>query len=192
MDQRIPARPADRRGVHSAISLVGFMGAGKTTVGHELAARIGWRFLDVDELIATRERRTIDQIFREDGERRFRELECAAVTEIINAPELGPVVLTLGGGAFIEPGIQQCLRDAQIPTVFLDAPAAELFSRCGQPGVERPLRRDLEQFCELYEQRRPHYLKAAIRVNTSAKPVAAVVQEIISALDLVLISGARD
>ena len=176
----------------SAVALVGFMGAGKTTVGRELAARVGWGFLDVDQFIEIREHRTIDQIFREDGEAAFRRLECAAVREAIEAPESTPIVLALGGGAFIEPGIQKCLREAGVPAVFLDAQVDELFQRCEQPGVERPLRRDAEQFRKLYQQRRPEYLKAAMRVDTSTKAVAEVVKEIISGLDLVPISGAWD
>ncbi len=176
----------------SGVALVGFMGAGKTTVGRELAGRIGWRFIDVDELIEIREQRTIDQIFREDGEPGFRQLECAAVRDAINAPESTPMVLALGGGAFIEPEIQKCLQDAGIPAVFLDASPAELFHRCEQPGVERPLRRDAEEFRKLYEQRRPQYLRAAMRVDTSKKAVAEVVKEIISGLDLIPASGAWD
>jgi len=192
MDQTVPEPPlAGHRGV-SGVALVGFMGAGKTAVGRELAGRIGWRFLDLDELIEIREQRTIDQIFREDGEPAFRRLEYAAVRDAIKAPDSTPMVLALGGGAFIEPEIQKCLQDAGVPAVFLDAPPAELFRRCEQPGVERPLRRDAEEFRKLYEQRRPQYLRAALRVDTSKKAVAEVVQEIISGLKLIPASGAWD
>ena len=64
-------------GHHSAttVALVGFMGAGKTTVGEALAARTGWRFADLDRQIEAREGRTRTEIFAEDGEQRFRELE---------------------------------------------------------------------------------------------------------------------
>lgn len=175
-----------------AIALVGFMGAGKSTVGKEIASRIGWRFLDLDELIESRERKTIEQIFREHGEPAFRRLECAAVRDVINAHDSTPVVLALGGGAFIEPEVQQCLRKAEVPAVFLDAPTAELFRRCEQPGVERPLRRNHEQFRQLYELRRPQYLKAQVCVDTSGKPVSDVAQEIISGLKLVPVQERND
>ena len=69
---------------------------------------------------------------------------------------------------------------------------AELFRRSEQPGVNRPLRRDEEQFRQLYECRRPEYLKAAICVETQGKLIASVAQEIISELNLVPFSGACD
>jgi shikimate kinase len=192
MDEVIPAHMAARPLAYPALALVGFMGAGKTTVGQELAERLGWRFEDLDQLIEARERRTIQQIFSEDGEAEFRRMEGSAVRVAIGSLKHGSLVLALGGGAFIEPGVQQCLREAQIPTVFLDAPVAELFRRCEQPGVERPLRRDQEQFRKLYEQRRPEYLKAAVCIETAGKKIGDVAQEIISGLNLVPVSGACD
>ena len=102
------------------------------------------------------------------------------------------MVLALGGGAFIDPAVRICLEEAQIPAIFLDAPVAELFRRSQQPGVNRPLRRDEEQFRQLYERRRPEYLKAAICVETQGKLIASVAQEIILELNLVPFSGACD
>jgi shikimate kinase len=192
MDEVIPAHTAARPHVFLAVALVGFMGAGKTTVGQELAARLGWRFEDLDQLIEARERRTIEQIFREDGEAEFRRMEGSAVRDAIGSLNHGSLVLALGGGAFIEPGVQNCLQEAQIPVVFLDAPVAELFRRCEQPGVERPLRRDQDQFRKLYEQRRPEYLKAAVCIETAGKKIGDVAQEIISGLILYPVSGACD
>jgi shikimate kinase len=192
MDEVIPAHTAARPHACLAVALVGFMGAGKTTVGQRLAARLGWGFADLDQLIEARERRTIEQIFRETGEAEFRRMERSAVREAIDSLEHGSLVMALGGGAFIEPGVQQCLREAQIPAVFLDAPVAELFRRCEQPGVERPLRRDQEQFRKLYERRRPEYLKATVCIETAGKKIADVAQEIMSELNLVPVSGACD
>jgi shikimate kinase len=191
-DETVSARPSGRSNLSRAVALVGFMGAGKTTVGRELALSLGWRFEDLDQLIEQRERRTIEQIFKEQGEAEFRRLEGSGVREAIESLEHGSLVLALGGGAFIEPGVQRCLQEAQIPVVFLDAPVAELFRRCEQPGVERPLRRDQEQFRKLYERRRPEYLKAAICIETEGKMIAEVAQEIISGLNLVPVSGACD
>lgn len=182
-------RPSGQRGLSRAVALVGFMGAGKTTVGRELALRLGWRFEDLDQWIETRERRTIEQIFREQGEAEFRKLEYLAVREAIGSLEHGSLVLALGGGAFIDPGVQKHLQEAKIPVVFLDAPVAELFRRCEQPGLERPLRRNLEQFRELYQRRRPEYLKAAICIETEGKMIAEVAQKIISGLNLAPVSG---
>jgi shikimate kinase len=191
-NETVSVRPSGRPNISRAVALVGFMGAGKTTVGRELALRLGWRFEDLDRLIEGRERRTIEQIFREQGEAEFRRMERSAVREAIGSLEHGPLVLALGGGAFIELGVQQCLKEAQIPVVFLDAPATELFRRCEQPGVERPLRRNPEQFRELYQRRRPEYLKAAICIETEGKMITEVAQEIISGLNLYPVSGACD
>jgi shikimate kinase len=191
MDHTIPEPPLVRSGTTSAVALIGFMGAGKTTVGRELALRLGWRFQDLDELIEAREGRTIDQIFREDGEAAFRKIEHAALRQVIESSR-DYFVLAVGGGAFINPGAQRCLQEAGIPAVFLDAPISELFRRCEQPGGERPLRRTSAQFHELYERRRPEYLKAEICIDTQGKPIAAVAEEIASELNLGPISGARD
>ena len=191
VDERVSARPSNRH-IRAGVALVGFMGAGKSTVGRELAERLGWQFLDLDQLIEEREQRKIQDIFRQEGETVFRRLECAAVHHATQSAASGPVVLALGGGAFIDPAVRGCLEEAQIPAIFLDAPVAELFRRSEQPGVNRPLRRDEEQFRQLYERRRPEYLKAAICIETQGKLIASVAQEIISELNLVPFSGACD
>src|SRR5438270_10433552 len=92
------------------LSLVGFMGAGKTSVGRALAERLGWRFVDLDDLVQARDGRTIEQIFHQSGEPAFRELEHQILAEITSGmeavdvvdryPEASLVVLGLGGGAF--------------------------------------------------------------------------------------------
>jgi shikimate kinase len=185
IDETVTAHASGLPKLCSGVALVGFMGAGKSTVGRELASQLGWRFADIDDLVEQREGRTIEQIFGDDGEPAFRRLECATVRDVIKTPEGGSVVLALGGGAFIEPGIQKCLRESDIPAVFLDAPVAELFQRCEQPGVNRPLRRNPEQFRELYERRRPEYLKASICIDTAGTTISSVVEQIISGLNLV-------
>ena len=184
-DETVTAHASGLPRLCSGVALVGFMGAGKSTVGRELASQLGWRFADIDHLVEQREGRTIEQIFGDDGEPAFRRLEYTAVRDAIETPEGGSVVLALGGGAFIEPAIQKCLRESDIPAVFLDAPVAELFQRCEQPGVNRPLRRNLESFRELYERRRPEYLKASICIDTAGTAISSVVEQIISGLNLV-------
>ena len=167
-----------------AVALVGFMGAGKTTVGRALAERLGWRFADLDDLIQAREGRSVEQIFREQGEAGFRKLERLMVREVANSTESAPLVLALGGGAFPEESVREVLHEAGIPAVFLDAPVDELFRRSEQPDVVRPLRRDREQFRELCERRRPAYMKAHLRIETGNREIAAIVEEILSRLKL--------
>jgi shikimate kinase len=176
--------PAGGLGCVSAVALVGFMGAGKTTVGRTLAERLGWRFADLDERIEAQQGRTIPQIFAEDGERRFREIERDALAREFNGG-LRFLVLALGGGAFVSESIREALRSQQVPAVWLDAPAEELFRRCEQPSNLRPLRRDLRQFCELYETRAPSYGRADLKVATGSKAISVVVEEIIARLGLV-------
>ena len=88
------------------IVLVGFMGAGKTTVGTLLAARLGLPFADTDHVIEQRAARPVRQIFAEDGEPAFRVLEHQVVTELLTGPA---VVLALGGGAAEHPGTRAVL-----------------------------------------------------------------------------------
>jgi shikimate kinase len=171
------------------VTLVGFMGAGKTTVGRELASRLVWRFEDLDDLIQAAEGHTIEQIFQQRGEKAFRELERRILSATL-ANHTSPRVLALGGGAFVDAKNQRLLESARVPAVFLDAPVEELFKRSEQPDIVRPLRRDRDQFCALYEQRRPAYRRAAICIETSGKDVGAVAEEIIAALNLVPQSGA--
>ena len=172
-----------------AVSLVGFMGAGKTTVGRALAARLGWRFEDLDDVIQAREGCTIEQIFQQRGEAVFRDLEHLAVREVLMTADSAPLVLALGGGAFVEAPVQGALRDAKIPAVFLDAEVEELFRRSEQPDVIRPLRQDRDRFSQLYQRRRPAYLQAHLRIETGGKAIDAVVEEIISGLNLIPKSG---
>ncbi len=168
-----------------AIVLVGFMGAGKTSVGRALGARLGWRFQDLDERVQAREGRRVEEIFRESGEVAFRRAEHAALLELLAETETGPpLILALGGGAFIEANNASLLEGAGTPTVYLDAPADELWRRCGADGVVRPLRSDPGAFRQLYEMRRPKYLRARLRVETGGREIERIVNEIVNRLGL--------
>ncbi|MGB9236781.1 MAG: shikimate kinase [Terriglobales bacterium] len=164
------------------VFLVGFMGSGKNTVGQELARRLGWDFIDLDAQTEQRERRTIPEIFRTKGESAFRVAETAALRDVLtNAPGRNRVV-ALGGGAFVEENNRALLRDW--PTVFLDAPADELWRRCQRDGVERPLRKDRGQFSRLLAERLPFYHQATATVETSGKELPSICSEIERALRL--------
>jgi shikimate kinase len=175
----------------TAVALVGFMGAGKTTVGRELARRMAWRFHDLDDLIQAAEGNTIDQIFQQRGEKTFREIERRILSATL-ANNASPLVLALGGGAYVDAENQAFLQSARIPAVFLDAPAEELFERSEQPEIIRPLRQDRVQFCKLYEQRHSEYSKADVCIQTSGKDVVTVAEEIIAKLKLTLSTGASE
>jgi shikimate kinase len=160
------------------------MGAGKSSVGRALSRRLGWPFEDLDERIQTREGRTIEQIFQQSGESEFRRAEHAALHALLLELGAAPRVVALGGGAFVQAQNLALLEQAT-PTVFLDAPVEELWRRCEQDPVRRPLRQELEQFRQLYEARRPGYMAAALRIQTSGKDVATVAAEVAVSLGLV-------
>jgi shikimate kinase len=165
-----------------AVVLVGFMGAGKSSVGAALSRKLGWPFEDLDERIQAREQRTIEQIFRQSGEAVFRQLEHAALRSLVDEAGPSPKVVALGGGAFAQANNAALLTDAGWSTIFLDAPVDELFRRCQEQKLERPLRGDAREFHRLYENRRPCYLKARFRIETAGKDVEEVAAEVIARL----------
>jgi shikimate kinase len=171
-------------GSHRAVFLVGFMGAGKTSVGRSLGCRLGWDFEDLDDRIQDRAGRAIGQIFRDVGEAEFRRLENAALRELLSELSTGPRVVALGGGAFAQPENAKLLESAAVQVVFLDGAADELFRRCEREQRERPLLQHAKQFSELYEQRRSSYLMASHRIDTTGKDVDEVAVEVACRLGL--------
>ncbi len=166
------------------VFLVGFMGAGKTSVGRALSRRWGLPFEDLDDRIQAREGKTIAQIFRESGEAEFRKAETAALRELLAEPGSLSRVVALGGGAFVQPANAALIERAEAHSVFLDAPVKELLRRCEEERKERPLRQNPKQFRELYEKRRRSYMKAAVRIQTNGKDVEAVAAEVACSLGL--------
>jgi shikimate kinase len=166
------------------VFLVGFMGAGKTSVGRALSRRLGLPFEDLDDRIQLREGKTIEQIFRESGEAEFRRAETAALRELL--AELGSSrrVVGLGGGAFVQPDNAALIEDAKVHSVFLDAPVEELLRRCVEEATSRPLRQNPEQFRGLYEKRRGSYVRASVRIETGGKDIDTVAAEVACALGL--------
>ncbi len=171
------------------IFLVGFMGAGKTSVGRALAQRLNWSFQDLDDCIVEREGRSLARIFQESGERAFRQAEHLALREILADRTRGSCgVVALGGGAFAQKRNAMLLREPEVTTVFLDARAEELWSRCSrqasESGTQRPLLKDMNQFRKLYESRRSSYLKAAVAIQTGGRAVETIASEIAETLGL--------
>lgn len=172
-------------GSHRAVFLVGFMGAGKTSVGKALAQTLGWGFIDLDDRVEGREKRSIAEIFRDSGEAAFRKAETAALHELLDHLDHDrPAVIAVGGGAFVREENIRLLAASGSPVVFLDAPDDVLRQRCQSQGADRPLFQDKESFRELYETRRPHYLRAGVRIDTTHNTVPQVAAEIIERLQL--------
>ena len=153
------------------------MGAGKSTIGRALARRLGWRFVDLDRWIEKREARRIAQIFADEGEAAFRAIEADMLTTVLRDRD-DPTVLTLGGGAWVQPANADNLRDAGARVIFLDASIEQLRRRCGANSGKRPLFADEEQFRKLYTTRRQSYMQAHLRLDTSGRSVGQVADEL--------------
>jgi shikimate kinase len=153
-------------------------------VGRALSRKLGWPFEDLDDRIQAREGRTIPEIFQQSGEAEFRRNEVAALRELLAEAESGPIIAALGGGAFVQEEVASLLENAGSVTVFLDAPAEELWRRCERDVIDRPLQRKQAEFRQLYETRRPWYLRAQMRVDTEGLEVEHIVSAIMSGLGL--------
>ncbi len=173
----------------NAVFLVGFMGAGKSSVGRALGQRLDWIFEDLDDRIEAREGRKVADIFRDSGESEFRRAEHAALQQILRELSGGGArIVALGGGAFVQHPNAALLKGSKVLTVFLDAPVEELWQRCctqaNEAGTERPLLRDVDQFRKLYTTRRMNYAKASLKIRTDSRPVEVIAAEIAKKLKL--------
>lgn len=162
------------------VVLVGAPGSGKTTVGKILAERLGVRFRDTDADVEETAGKVVSDIFIDDGEERFRELEQEAVRRAL--AEHGGV-LVLGGGAVLEPGTRGSLREHR--TVFLDVGLADAVKRVGL-ARDRPLlisnpranlRKALDDRRQLYEE------VASLTVSTDGREPGDIADEIGKALE---------
>jgi shikimate kinase len=159
-------------GSAETVSLAGMMGSGKSTVARELARLLGRRVVDTDLEVERRAGRPVAAIFEERGEPAFRAIERAVVRGIA-----GPVVVSLGGGAFCDPGnAEHLIRIGRV--VFLDVSPAEASRRLAR-GQARPL---AGQWEELLRARLPMYRRAPITVDVDALSPDAVARRIAAIL----------
>jgi shikimate kinase len=159
------------------IYLVGFMAAGKTTVARQLARRLGWDMLDIDERIEARERLAVAEIFNRHGEAYFRGAERAVLHEQLGTRHL---VVATGGGTFVDPQNREAInRDGT--SVWLDLPLDVAIARAPADG-RRPLAADRAEFERLYHARRQAYQLAHIRVEAGRTNAGAIVEELLDRL----------
>jgi shikimate kinase len=159
------------------IYLIGFMGAGKTTLGRRLARRLGWQVEDLDERIEAREQRTIAALFRERGELYFRAVERDVLAALIPARHR---VVATGGGTFADPENRAAML-ADGTVVWLDVPFPLVLARVPTDG-RRPLATDRAALEQLYLARRAVYQQAHLRVEVSGGHPDALVEIILDRL----------
>jgi len=154
---------SDRRGATAPLFLVGFMGAGKTTIGGALAAQLGFAFEDTDAIVERAQGRTIDALIRDSGEGRFREAEWEALRSIAGRER---VVVATGGGLFLGVAQRALVRACGL-SCWIDAPLSIVASRVA-PDT-RPLWPADDALAQraLFERRRATYALADLRVDAS-------------------------
>lgn len=157
-----------------SIVLVGAPGAGKTSVGRRLAKKLGMAFVDVDERIEQVLGKTIPEIFADEGETYFRQVEEEATLELLESTE----VLSLGGGAVMNPRIRQALKNHEV--IWLKVSAGQASRRVGMNTVRPLLLGNVRgKLIELMRERTPLYEEVATKVvETDGRGSAEVADEL--------------
>jgi shikimate kinase/3-dehydroquinate synthase len=158
------------------IVLVGFMGAGKTTVGRLLAAELALPFADLDLAIESRHSRSVKTIFAEDGEPAFRDIEHQTLAQVLAGPDL---VLAVGGGAVEHAGSRRLLGPARV--VYLHVDYDEALGRvggdAGRPMLARP------DLAEVYRRRLAGYQEVAtLTIRTGGRATKQVCGDVLTGL----------
>lgn len=142
--------------------LIGMMGAGKTTVGKLLAQHLGYRFLDTDDVISKSVGRSINQVFAQEGEAAFRQLESDVLAQVCAYTHL---TIATGGGIVLAQKNWSYLRHGLV--VWLDVPVELLYTRIAE-DTTRPLLEDADpkgKLRSLLEERKPLYSQADLKIT---------------------------
>lgn len=155
------------------------MAAGKSRVGRMLAERLGVSFVDSDAEIEVSTRMSVADIFRHLGEPEFRRIERRTIADLIEGE---PQVISIGGGAFLDPDTRELLN-REATTIWLDPPFELVWERVSRSN-KRPLAagKSPEELRQLWQSRREHYEQAQIRIPTSEGPPTQVVEAILEAI----------
>jgi shikimate kinase len=154
------------------------MGSGKSSVGRLLARRLGYRFEDMDRRIEKRAGRTIAEIFRDDGEEAFREMEREEAREL---SRLGRRVVAAGGGAFTRPETRALLQEGAL-TVWLRCDLERILARVPADG-SRPLAGNRAIMRALLAEREPSYRMADVAVDGSSGTPREVADRIVGLVE---------
>jgi shikimate kinase len=156
------------------VYLVGFMAAGKTTVARSVAARLGWRAEDVDDLIEAREKKPIADIFGKQGEPYFRGIERDILKLLL---PIRHVVVDTGGGTFMDVENRTAINMDGL-SVWLDVPFEALLARLPADG-RRPLAADRAQMERLFALRQTAYAQAHVRIDAGSARAEDIAEQII-------------
>lgn len=164
------------------IVLTGFMGSGKSTVGPLVARRLGWVFLDVDDVIEAEAGTTIAEIFACHGETAFREHEHATIARLAAGDAL---VLALGGGAIERESTRTLLLgDPATLLVHLEVTLETTLARCGGTEHARPVFADQANLAARYQRRLPLYRTAHVSIPVDALTPGQVADAVLKAARL--------
>ena len=165
------------------IILTGFMGSGKTTLGPLLAARLGWRFIDADDIIESEAGATIAELFARHGEAAFRERERATIARLAAGDSL---VLALGGGAIEHESTRALLLAAPgTLLVHLEVELATTLKRCQGTEQTRPILADQANLAARYQRRLPLYRTAHVSIPVDALTPQQAVDAILRSVRLI-------
>lgn len=185
--ETVEARVTQRLGGRTIV-MVGMMGAGKSSVGRRLAARLGLPFVDADSEIEKAANATISEIFDRHGEAYFRDGERRVIQRLLTGDQK---VLATGGGAFVQPDTQAAIKAHSI-SIWLKADRDVLTSRVKRRS-NRPLLKnaDLDTVLQrLIDERNPHYAEATIHVQSRDVAHDVVIDDLLRSLDEYLASEA--
>ena len=164
------------------VTLVGFMGTGKSTVGQHVATQLHYHFLDTDAMVEQRVGKTIPKIFADDGEPAFRQLECETVAKLA---EMSSVVIATGGGLVCNPANMASLKTHSLVVCLWAAP--DTIWRRVKNQSHRPLLQDPNPQAKierLLAEREPHYRTADVLVSTEFRSVREVAHQICHQLEM--------
>ena len=174
--------PAPQSAQPSRLVLTGFMGSGKSTLGPLLAARLGWKFLDVDEVIEAEAGMTIAELFARQGEPLFRAREAETIARLVASDAL---VLALGGGAIEHEATRKLLLTvSRTLLVHLEVSLDTALQRCRGTEQTRPVLADQVNLEDRYWRRLPLYRRSHISIPVDALIPEEAVDQILSASGL--------
>jgi XRE family aerobic/anaerobic benzoate catabolism transcriptional regulator len=174
---------ADGTPGHRSIALLGLRGAGKTTVGKRLARRLKLPFVELDTLVAERAGMSLSEVFSLYGEDYYRQVERAALAEILSDPQ--PKVIATGGG-LVTAGETFALLQRHATTVWLKARSSDYWNRVVRQGDQRPMTdhpQAREALRDLVSRRDPLYSQATLTVDTAGLTVAQTVDRVARVLE---------